>query len=68
MSTLDSEGNPSEFKKGDRVLVLPNGLAATVVRQVLHHDMNDTFWGNLELVYDDGQTGTSHCWQTKRIE
>lgn len=68
MNKFDSEGNPPKFVKGDRVVVLPNKMEATVVRQVLHYDMNESFWGNLELMYDDGITGTSNSWQVKRIE
>ena len=64
---LDSEGNPPKFYSGDRVLVLPNKMKATVIRQVLHYDMNESFWGNLELVYDDGVKGTSNCWQVEKI-
>jgi hypothetical protein len=64
----DSNGNPPKFFSGDRVFVLPNKMKATVIRQVLHYDMNETFWGNLELIYDDGVKGTSNCWQVKRIE
>ena len=68
MNTLDSEGKPAKFFKGDRVFVGPNKMEATVVRQMLHYDMNESFWGNLELLYDDGIKGTCHCWQVKRIE
>ena len=67
-SKLDSNGKPPEFRKGDRVYVLPLKMEATVVRQILHYDMNESFWGNLELEYDDGVKGTSNCWQVKRIE
>lgn len=65
---LDSEGNPPMFYSGDRVIVLPNNMKATVIRQILHFDMNESFWGNLELMYDDGVKGTSNSWQVKRIE
>jgi len=68
MNDLDTDGNPPKFVKGDKVLVLPNNMTATVIRQILHHDLGETFWGNLELTYDDGVTGTSHCWQVKRID
>ena len=70
MATIktDSNGKPPEFYSGDRVFVGPVQMEATVIRQVLHYDMNESFWGNLELMYDDGQKGTSHCWQVKRIE
>lgn len=68
MNEYDSNGNPPKFVKGDRVLVLPNKLKATVIRQRMHFDMNEEFWGNVELMYDDGVTGSSHCWQVERIE
>ena len=64
---LDSNGQPASYNAGDRVLVLPLNLEATVIRQVLHHDCGESFWGNLELQYDDGQTGRSNSWQCKRI-
>lgn len=68
MTKTDSDGNPAKFYNGDRVYVMPNKMEATVIRQILHYDMNETFWGNLELLYDDGIKGTCHCWQVKRIE
>lgn len=70
MTTIktDSNGKPPKYYPGDRVFVGPVQMPATVIRQVLHYDMNESFWGNLELMYDDGQKGTSHCWQVKRIE
>lgn len=64
---LDSNGNGPKFFSGDRVYVLPLKMEATVIRQILHHDLGETFWGNLELVYDDGVKGTSNCWQVKRV-
>lgn len=55
------------YKEFLRVLVLPNKMKATVIRQVLHYDMNESFWGNLELVYDDGVKGTCNCWQVEKL-
>ena len=66
-ASVDSNGNPPKFYSGDRVLVLPNKMKATVIRQALHYDMNESFWGNLVLVYDDGVKGTSACWQVEKI-
>lgn len=66
--TLDSNGKPATFKPGDRVLVLPNKMNATVERQILHYDCGDTFWGNLELLYDDGVRGISNSWQVRKLE
>lgn len=64
---LDSNGEPAQFEPGTRVYVIPLKMEATVIEQILHHDGWETFWGNLVLLYDDGITGTSHCWQVKRI-
>ena len=56
-----------EYKAGDRVYVIPLRMQATVIKQVLHHDGDETFYGNLELQYDDGTKGTSHSWQCSRV-
>ena len=56
-----------EYKAGDRVYVIPLRMEATVIKQVLHHDGDETFYGNLELQYDDGTKGTSHSWQCSRV-
>jgi hypothetical protein len=68
MEQLDSAGKGPAFLPGDRVYVGPIKMEATVIRQVLHHDGPESFWGNLELLYDDGVKGESHCWQVKKIE
>ena len=65
---LDSNGKPPEFIKGDRVSVLFNKQEATVIRQILHYDMNESFWGNLELLDDTGVKRITNCWQVKKIE
>ena len=65
---IDSDSRGPEFHSGDRVLVIPNGMTATVVKQLLHFDYPESFWGNVELLYDDGVTGTSMCWQLKKVE
>ena len=56
-----------EFKEGDRVFVMPIKMEATVIRQIKHYDGSDEFYGNVELQYDDGVKGISHCWQVKKI-
>lgn len=58
---------PAPFQPGDRVYVAPAKMEATVIRQIRHYDGPESWWGNLELMYDDGIKGTSHCWQVKRI-
>ena len=56
-----------EYKAGDRVYVIPLKEQATVIKQVLHHDGDESFYGNLELQYDDGIKGISHSWQCSRV-
>ena len=64
---IDSDGRGPQFRPGESVLVIPNQMEATVIRQTLHYDYPDSFWGDLELQYDDGIKGTSHSWQVKKI-
>ena len=63
----DSNGKGPEYKQGDRVYVNPLKMQATVIRQILHYDYPESFWGNLELLYDDGVKGTSNSWQCSRV-
>lgn len=65
---IDSCGRGPEYHNGDSVLVRPNGMKATVVRQIKHYDGSESFWGDLELVYDDGVKGRSNSWQCERIK
>lgn len=64
---LDSNGNPPEYKKGDRVYVKPLKMEATVIQQLLSWDYPESFWGNVELEYDDGIKGVSNSWQLKKL-
>jgi hypothetical protein len=61
----DSEGNTRRWFIGDRVLVGPNGMIATVIKQRLHFDGPHSFFGNVDLMYDDGVKGESNSWQLK---
>ena len=61
----DSEGKTRRWFIGDRVLVGPNGMMATVVKQRLHFDYPDSFFGNVDLMYDDGVKGECNSWQLK---
>ena len=61
----DSEGKTRRWFIGDRVFVGPNGMIATVVKQRLHHDGSESFFGNVDLLYDDGVKGESNSWQLK---
>lgn len=63
----DSEGNGPKFLPGERVYVIPDKTEATIIYQILHHDMNETFWGNVRLRYDDGIEGISHGWQVRKL-
>jgi len=61
----DSEGKTRRWFIGDRVLVGPNGMIATVIKQRLHYDGSESFFGNVDLMYDDGVKGESNSWQLK---
>jgi hypothetical protein len=63
----DDDIEPAPFQPGDRVYVAPAKLEATVIRQIRHYDGPESWWGNLELLYDDGIKGKCHCWQVKRV-
>lgn len=61
----DSEGKTRRWFIGDRVLVGPNGMIATVLKQRMHYDGPTSFFGNVDLLYDDGVKGESNSWQLK---
>jgi hypothetical protein len=65
---LDSYGNPSPYKARDRVVFLPTGDIMTVVRQVLHYDCGETFWGDLVVVDSDGNEFRVNCWQCSPVQ
>ena len=64
---VDSNGNGSMWRPGDRVWVAPLKMEATVIKQCLSYDGAESFWGNVELQYDDGVKGTSNNWQIMRV-
>jgi hypothetical protein len=63
----DSDGNGPMWKSGDRVWVAPLKMEATVIQQQLTYDGGESFWGNVELQYDDGTKGISNNWQIMRV-
>ena len=63
----DSKGNGPMWRPGDRVWVAPLKMEATVIQQRLSYDGEESFWGNVELLYDDGVKGNSNNWQIMRI-
>ena len=62
-----STSDEPPFKPNERVYVLPLKMEATVIRQQRCYDGPDQFWGNVELLYDDGITGKSNSWQLKKL-
>ena len=64
---VDSNGNGSMWKPGDRVWVAPLKMEATVIQQRLSYDGEESFWGNVELQYDDGVKGVSNSWQIMKV-
>jgi hypothetical protein len=65
---IDSDGQTAKFTAGTKVRVGPNGMVATVVKQWLHYDGPESFWGNVLVEYDDGIRGTCNSWQLKYVE
>jgi hypothetical protein len=63
----DSDGSGPTYKKGDRVWVAPLKMEATVIKQILHYDGPETFYGNVQVKFDDGTTGTGNCWQMSKV-
>lgn len=64
---IDSDGLGPKFNKNDRVYVHPLKQHATVIEQTLQYDYPDSFWGNVQVQYDDGITGISHSWQIEKV-
>jgi len=65
---IDSEGQTAKYTPGTRVLVLPNQMQATVIKQHLNYDGPESFWGNVLVEYDDGIRGTCNSWQLQYLE
>ena len=65
---IDSSGQTAKFTSGTRVLVLPNQMVATVIKQWLNYDGTESFWGNVLVKYDDGIRGTCNSWQLQYLE
>lgn len=66
--SIDSEGQTAQFTSGTKVLVGPNQMVATVIKQHLSYDGPESFWGNVLVEYDDGIRGTCNSWQLKYVE
>lgn len=67
MIELDSNGKLPAFHPGDRVLVLPLNMEATVIEQFRTYDYPEWFWGNVKVRYDDEIEGVSNSWQIKKL-
>jgi hypothetical protein len=64
---IDSHGHSPSWQPGERAWVAPLKLEATVIKQLLSYDYPDSFWGNVELLYDDGMMGVSNSWQLVKV-
>ena len=64
---VDSNGNGPMWKPGNRVWIAPLKMEATVIKQCLSYDGEESFWGNVELQYDDGVKGVSNSWQIMKV-
>lgn len=65
---IDSDGRGPKFYGGDRVFVGPANEEAMVIMQYLHYDGPDSFWGNVQVEYDDGEKRVCHSWQLEKVE
>jgi hypothetical protein len=63
----DSKGRVPQWQPGQRVWIACLGMQATVIQQTLSWDYPESFWGNVQLQYDDGVQGTSNSWQLSRV-
>jgi hypothetical protein len=43
-------------------------MEATVIKQIKHYDSGHEFYGNVELIYDDGVKAISHGWQVELLK
>ena len=66
--SIDSSGQTAKYTAGTKVFVGPNGMVATVIKQHLHYDGPESFWGNVLVEYDDGIRGTCNSWQLQYLE
>lgn len=62
---MGSDGRHAPFKAGDKVVFGPTGQMMTVVKQILHHDCGETFWGNLVVIDEAGEKAVVNCWQCR---
>ena len=68
VNETDTEGRLPKFVPGDRVLVIPLKMEATVIEQKRSYDGPDYwFWGNVYLEYDDGFRGIANNWQCAKL-
>lgn len=63
---LDSDGKPSPFPRGTRIQY--KNKTGTVMAQVLHYNDNETFWGDVILLMDDGEKVYTNSWMIKKGE
>ena len=64
---VDSDGKGPQYQPGERVYVSPMKMQATVIEQFLSYDYPESFWGNVQVKYDDGVVGVSNSWQLMKI-
>ena len=64
----DSDGDTRRWFIGDRVRFVPNGMTATVIKQRLQYDGQFCFFGNVDLLYDDGVQGEANSWQLEHAD
>lgn len=63
---LDSEGNPAPWQPGDKAYLLPRKCYVTISKQRMCYDGPEYFWGNCEIIFDDGVKGECNSWQLRK--
>ncbi len=54
-----------EFKAGEKVYSMQAKATVEVVRQILHYDCGEEFYGNV-IVLHDGKEHTVNCWTLRK--
>jgi hypothetical protein len=54
-----------EFKAGEKVYSMQAQAMVEVVRQILHYDCGEEFYGNVVVLYE-GNEHTVNCWTLRK--
>lgn len=60
---MDDEGKEAKFKNGDKVYFIPTKEYCTIVKQILSYDWGNSFWGDVIIKFENGETIECNNWQ-----